>query len=43
MLELGLLTKPLISGIFIPDQHRKMLQLKLLKYCNGVIDKIFWL
>lgn len=41
MLELGLLTKPLIRGIFMLNQHRKVLQLKLLEYCNGVIDLFF--
>lgn len=41
MLELGLLTNPLISGIFMLDQHHNVLQLKLLKYCNGVIDRYF--
>ena len=46
MLELGLPTMPLVGALRILElqrcpQHQKVLLLKLLIYCTGVIDRFF--
>lgn len=47
MLQRALPTTPLAGAVLTLDlempQHHKVLQLKLLKYCNGVIDRVLGL